>query len=364
VLADGKLYVGTENGKFYILKPSATGCEILDQDQLGTAAEPEKVIGSVAVAHGRIYLASESALYCIGRKSKETSTREGPAYGDPIVKSAAAYVQVVPTELTLKPGESVRLHARLFDEKGHLLDEETATWSLDKLKGSVSEDGQFTAANEVLAQAGSVKATVGNLTGAARVRVIPPLPWSENFDAYAVNTVPGHWVNTALKYAVREVDGQKVLVKTTEGSSLLSRARAFFGPSNLSNYTVEVDIRAAEKRRQMGDAGVIAQRYALILYGNSQKLELEPWQPEIARTVSVPFAWKADTWYRVKLQVETLSDGKVRARGKAWPVSETEPAAWMIERVDPIPNLQGSPGLFGNAPAEIFFDNLKVTSNK
>ena len=31
VLADGKLYVGTENGKFYILKPSATGCEILDR---------------------------------------------------------------------------------------------------------------------------------------------------------------------------------------------------------------------------------------------------------------------------------------------------------------------------------------------
>ena len=41
VLADGKLYVGTENGKFFILKPSATGAEILDEDQLGTAALPE-----------------------------------------------------------------------------------------------------------------------------------------------------------------------------------------------------------------------------------------------------------------------------------------------------------------------------------
>ena len=44
VLADGKLYVGTENGKFYILKPSATGCEILDEDQLGTEAVPETII--------------------------------------------------------------------------------------------------------------------------------------------------------------------------------------------------------------------------------------------------------------------------------------------------------------------------------
>ena len=32
VLADGKLYVGTENGKFYILRPSATGVEVLDED--------------------------------------------------------------------------------------------------------------------------------------------------------------------------------------------------------------------------------------------------------------------------------------------------------------------------------------------
>ena len=41
VLADGKLYVGTENGKFYILRPSATGVEVLDEDLLGSAQAPE-----------------------------------------------------------------------------------------------------------------------------------------------------------------------------------------------------------------------------------------------------------------------------------------------------------------------------------
>src|SRR5688572_32917594 len=59
VLADGKLYVGTENGKFFILKPSATGCEILDEDQLGTVAQPEKIIGSVAISNGRVFVVSE-----------------------------------------------------------------------------------------------------------------------------------------------------------------------------------------------------------------------------------------------------------------------------------------------------------------
>jgi hypothetical protein len=180
----------------------------------------------------------------------------------------------------------------------------------------------------------------------------------------AVNSVPPLWVNATLKFTVREVDGAKVLVKTTEGSSLLSRARVYFGPSDLANYTVEADIRATQKRRQQGDAGVIAQRYVLTLYGNSQMLHLEPWQPETARTVTIPFAWKPDTWYRMKLQVENLPDGKVRARGKVWLASESEPAAWMIERIDPIPNRQGAPGIFGSALAEIYFDNLKVYANQ
>ncbi|HEX6719891.1 MAG TPA: PQQ-binding-like beta-propeller repeat protein, partial [Pyrinomonadaceae bacterium] len=85
VLADGKLYVGTENGKFFILKPSATGCEILDEDQLGTEAVPEKIIGSAAVANGRIYFASEAGLYCIGKKANRTSSHTTTtAVGTPV----------------------------------------------------------------------------------------------------------------------------------------------------------------------------------------------------------------------------------------------------------------------------------------
>ena len=363
VLADGKLYVGTENGKFFILKPSATGCEILDQDQLGTEALPEAIIGSVAISDGRVYVVSDSNIYCIGKKHNSGANGDntnGPRKGT----GQPASVQVVPTELILKPGEKVNFRVRLFDDKGDFLREEpSATWSLDQLKGTI-ENGQFTVASDAVLQGGLVKATVGNITGSASVRVFPPLPWEQNFDSMAVNTVPPDWTNATLKFIVREVNGNKVLVKTTEGSSLLSRARAYFGPSDLSNYTVEADVSATQKRRQQGDAGVIAQRYVLTLYGNSQSLHIEPWQPEIGRTAKIPFAWKPDTWYRMKLSVENLPDGKVRARGKVWAVGETEPAAWMIERIDPIPNRQGAPGIFGNALAEISFDNIKVYSNK
>jgi outer membrane protein assembly factor BamB len=366
VLADGKLYVGTENGKFFILKPSATGCEILDSDQLGTEAVPEAIIGSVAVSNGRIYFASDSGLYAIGKKGTHTSLQSnaGAAVGTPVSSQPATFVQVIPTELILKPGDKVNFRVRLFDAQGSFIREEpAANWSLDGLKGTI-ENGQFTAGNESVAQAGLVKATVGGVTGSASVRVFPPPPWSETFDSYAVNTLPPTWVNTTLKFAVREQNGNKVLTKLTEGSSLLSRARAYMGPSDWSNYTVEADVSATQKRRQQGDAGVIAQRYVLTLYGNSQMLHLEPWQPETARTKSIPFAWKPDTWYRLKLQVENLPDGKTRARGKAWPANEPEPAAWMVERIDPIPNRQGAPGIFGNGLAELYFDNIKVYANK
>ncbi|HYN85963.1 MAG TPA: PQQ-binding-like beta-propeller repeat protein [Pyrinomonadaceae bacterium] len=367
VLADGKLYVGTENGKFFIIEPSATGAKVIDEDQLGTEALPESIIASVAVSRGRVFLVTDAALYCIGRKTAAPAAAAPAAAvslpANAPAGAAVAHVQVVPTELVLRPGDKASFRVRLFDERGNFMREEkSAAWSLDNLKGAVS-GGQLTAAGDA-AQAGLVKATVGALTGAARVRVVPPLPWAENFDAMAPDTFPGHWTNTQQKFLVREVEGNKVLVKTTEGSSLLSRARAYMGPSDLRDYTVEADVRASERRRTMGDTGVIAQRYALVLYGNAQRLSIEPWQPETARTAAVPFEWKKDTWYRMKLRVENLADGTVRARGKVWPAGSAEPEAWTVERVDRIPNRQGAPGIFGNALAEIFFDNLKVYPNK
>lgn len=364
VFADGKLYVGTENGKFFILKPSATGVQILDEDQLGTGAVPEGIIASVAVSNGRIYLVSDSNIYAIGRKTNQNVRTEAPVEGLPNPNRPATHVQVVPTELILKPGDKAKFRVRLFDEFGKFIREEpAANWALDQLKGTIA-NGELTVASDAIVQGGSVKATVGNVTGSANVRVFPPLPWSETFDTFTLNAVPPAWVNTTPKFLVREVEGNKVLVKTTEGSSLASRARSYFGPSDFSNYTIESDIFATVRRRQQGDAGVIAQRYVLTLYGNSQTLHIEPWQPETQRTVAIPFPWKANTWYRMKLEVQNLPDGKTRARGKVWPVGETERAAWMIERIDPIPNRQGAPGIFGNALAEIYFDNLKVYRNQ
>jgi len=368
VLADGKLYVGAESGEFFIIRPGATGGEILDRDLIGPEAQPEAVLGSAAVAHGRVYFASEGHLFAIGPKgARAAAWTPSPSPGSRLTAEAnatAAFVQVAPTELVLKPGDQVTLRARLYDANGRLIREAPAAWSLDGLQGSIQE-GRFTAAGTA-PQAGLITASVGGLTGAARARVIPPLPWTFDFEGLADGRVPAHWVNATGKYLARKMeDGNTVLVKRADNPfSFVKRARTFMGPSDLADYTIEADISAVERRRQMGDGGVIAQRYALVLFGAHQRLELQPWQPETERTVRVDFPWKPDVWYRMKLRVENLPDGTVRARGKVWPRSDAEPAAWTIERIDPIGNRVGAAGLYGDGIQELHYDNVRVYKNE
>lgn len=374
VLADGKLYVGTENGKFFIIRPHADRAEILDQDWLGSEQEPEPIIASPAVARGRVYVTSMSAIYAIGPKAAPagasanpvTKTNDAAPTGTP---GAPAAIVVTPTELILKPGETVALEARVFDAKGiPVANAGTVEWTLEGLKGTLA-GGKFTADAAATAQAGVVKATLGAVSGMGRLRVVPNLPWAFDFED-GREVPPPHWINATGKFAVRDLDGSKVLVKLAENPfAFAKRCRPFFGPSDLSDYTIQADVRAMERRRQMGDIGIVAQRYELVLFGGHQRLELQPWQPETQRTVRVDYKWLKDTWYTMKLEVQTIDGGKVRARGKVWPRGEAEPAAWTIERVDPIGSTKGSAGIYADAPSqagggsELYYDNIKVFKN-
>jgi outer membrane protein assembly factor BamB len=372
VLADGKIYVGTDGGTFFIVRPLADRAEVLSEVELpnstnsccGSEGTPEQILAGAAISRGRIFFVSSDAVYAIG--SKQPTSPSGFAIDDPAQAGAGApaHLQVVPTELMLTPGQTVRLRARLFDDKGRFLREEAAAaWSLEGLKGTVA-NGSFTVANEPVDQAGVIKATAAGLTGEARARVARPMPWKEGFDSYADGVAPPGWaVVTGSQMAVATLDGQKVLQKAPT-DTIFKRARVFIGPTTWSNYTFEADVRAAERRRQMGDVGITAQRYSLVLYGTTQKLKLEPWEPETARTMTVPFAWKPDTWYRLKLRVENLANGQVRAQGKAWPAGEAEPAAWLIDKTDPIGNRQGAPGLFIDAQHGVHLDNFTLTQNQ
>ena len=161
-----------------------------------------------------------------------------------------------------------------------------------------------------------------------------------------------------------ELDGQKVLEKVPN-ETLFKRMRIFMGPTDWSNYTVEADVRINEKRRQMGDAGIIAQRYTLVAFGNNQRLEMNSWQPEVARA-----ACRAVRLEARHLVSPQAARGKYRRRQDAHSrqslARRPKPSrpSWLIDRMDPIPNQQGSPGLFADAQFGVYFDNLKVTANQ
>ena len=371
VLADGKIFVGNDGGSFFIIKPGADKGEILSRVELpdstnsccGSEGTPEQVLGNAAISRGRIFFMSSDAIYAIG--SKQPTAPTGFATEEPVVAGSGnpAYLQVSPTELSLEPGQTVNLHARSFDAAGRFLREEKATWTLEGLEGIVA-DGSVTIANKPIQQAGVIKATVGGLTGEARARVAHPLPWTENFDSYADGAIPPGWANTVPgRLVVATLDGQKVLQKEPL-NTIFQRGRTFIGPTNWSDYTFQADVRAPQRRRQMADVGITAQRYSLVLYGTTQQLKIEPWEPETQRTVTVPFAWKPDTWYRLRLRVENLPNGQVRARGKAWAATDSEPAEWMIDKTDPIGNREGAPGLFINAPFGAYLDNFSLSKNQ
>ena len=363
VLADGKLYVGTENGKFFILRPSASGVEVLDEDLLGSAAEPEAIVASPIVADGRVYVASMENLYAIGTRKALPEGRMptvAPRSSEPV-----ASVQVVPYDVLLAPGATQRFTVRLFDAKGALVREEPAagaTWATEQVKGAMDAQGVFTAGDG--SSAGFLKATVGGVTGQARIRVVAPLPWTFDFENPGGEGPPAWWVGAPTKVFQRTVEGLGSVLVRPRDETVGRRAKVLIGPPNWSGYTVEADVRGREQRRQRGDAGVINQRYALVLFGNGQKLELHPWQAADEMTVRMPFTWDADTWYRMKLRVENQANGTTLVRGKVWKTGDPEPPAWTIEKTDPIPHREGSPGLYGDGISEIYFDNLKVYKNQ
>jgi outer membrane protein assembly factor BamB len=369
VYADGKIYVGTENGKFYILRPGATGAEVLDEDVIGPATDPEPLLASPAISDGRIYVTSSPPqtqptaaghLYAVGTRRPAGK----PAPPAPAAKPSAepaAQVQVFPYEALLDPGGKQAFTVKLYDAKGNFIRQEPAAnakWQLDLLQGTVGPDGTYVA--PAGGSAGFVKATVGEITGQARVRVIPALPISADFEG--IKATPMWWTANG-KATPAQIAGAGVLQRPRD-DTVGRRAKLLIGRPEWSDYTIEADVRGTESRRQRGDIGLINQRYVMVLFGNDQRLEIQPWQAADEMTVSKPFEWAVNGWYRMKLRVENRADSTTVIRGKVWPVGQPEPAAWTIEKIDRIPHRQGSPGLYADGYSDMQFDNLRVYRNQ
>jgi hypothetical protein len=182
------------------------------------------------------------------------------------------------------------------------------------------------------------------------------------FDGGAFAYPPLPWIGARFKFDVREKDGSKVLAKTVD-NRFFQRATVFLGAPDARNYTIEADVMSEGNKRKMSEVGIINQRYAIVLKGNEQTLEINSNLERLR--VMKPFKWQPNIWYHLKARVDMNPDASGTVRAKAWKKGEPEPAEWTVEAPHKTAHQNGSPGLFGFSPQDmkVFIDNIAVNPN-
>jgi outer membrane protein assembly factor BamB len=392
------------DSQFHILKPSKEDCKALSAVRFrGKGGVKTELHGTPAICDGRIYFTTTNQLVCIGNKDAgavKVTIPPGPKEAE--AKGEATHIQVVPADVTLNPGEKIELKAIAYDANGRKIGEVEADWEpagirppvypiglkaptpvagpappavAGKLSETKGKATTFTAGAMPPAQFGRIVAKVGKLTGEARVRVVPNLPYVMDFEKVPQGRTPGAWVNTAGKFAVvKGPDGTMALRKRNDSSNpLVARANAYIGSPDLKDYTVQADVYTDKVRGNMADLGVGAHRYTLLLAGNDQTLRLNTWDALYGGRVKtdVPFKWEPKKWYTMKVTA-TVVGSKGLIKGKVWPRDEKEPEKWTVELEDPLPNAEGAPLIYAyangtidatNPGPESFIDNVKITPN-
>lgn len=400
--ADGKLYVpildnptgkgegtGSEAGRkggFYIIKPG-------DQPEILTHVELDgRCFGTPVAYNGKVYMQTERHLYCWGKRGNNPGLPQEPAAEKWPAPGSAKSLQIIPAEITLRPGQTASFRARKLDANGLTVEEvkdvKTLKWASyipptarvkSTLAGTFNANGELVADAAPKPSAGAFEATLGDLKGYIRGRVLPYLPIKQDFESFTLSETnasegalfaypPLPWIGARFKFEVREKDGNKAFTKTID-NKFFQRATVFFGAPEMKNYTIEADVMSEGRARgaiivKMSEVGLINQRYACVLKGNEQKLEINSNLERLRQ--SVDFKWKPNEWYKLKTRVDTAADGSGFVRAKAWKKDEPEPEKWTIEVPHQTAHLNGCPGLFGFSPQDmrVFIDNISVTSNE
>jgi outer membrane protein assembly factor BamB len=401
---DGKIYVAMyiaaqgeaaaradaglgDQGELFIIKPGDKGCEILSRTILDG-----RCYGSPVAYNGKLYVQTDKKLYCFGRKGDNPGLPpvEEPKRWPP--GGGATQLQIIPYEVLLAPGQTASFRVRSLDANGFTAREGIPASALQwepfipptalvraTMKGAFNDAGKLAAAADRVPSAGQFQGAWLGHKGYLKGRVLPDLPIAEDFEAFELsntttNTVepptpyaypPLPWNGARFRFEVRQAPGEggsRALCKTIE-NKLFQRGQLFFGHPGMKSYTIEADVLSEGNRRKMSEAGVINQRYIIVLKGNSQEIEINSNQERIK--VAAPFKWSANTWYRLKARVDVAENGSGVVRGKAWKKGDPEPEAWTLEAPHKHAHANGSPGLFSFAPQEMrtYHDNIRVTAN-
>jgi len=375
VWADGKIYVMEVNGRIIILKPSRNGCQELCRVHVpGKNGGDDEIYASPAISKGRIFLVTRDRTICIG-KTKQSAVKFPPrnlvtAEAEPT--DEISLVQLRPYEVALDAGDTIEYTAVGFDQNGR----EVKRWQPElqpspELADLSVQQNRLSVPRLDQSIAGTLSTTYQGITATARVRAFNANNvWTWDFEGMSGVDVPPEWMRAFAKLKPAEIDGNTVM------KASFDRGRpshvVFFGKPEMTNYTVQADVRFSEQSRRRPRIGIIANRYTLLIKADDLPRELQrdrqaqlgmlsvqTWAPELRLDADTYYPVDIDTWYTLKLKVE-IHDDEAHIFGKAWNRDEPEPHDWTLTKVDPSPNRNGSPGLYVYALADCFFDNVQV----
>jgi len=371
--ADGKIYVGEVAGHYHILEANRAGCDRLHT--IGFAlpnGSPMEIFATPVAAHGRVILPNLFETWCISTQPASLRT-PNPEITEPALAPPGDIVSVLvhPGEVRVRPGEAITYTLMGYDAKGNPVRPVAATWGAKGLKGTW-ENSVFTTQGPRF-QGGVIEAEAPEGKAAARLRIVPDLPYEEDFESLEEGSVPPGWIASNRRTVVETIDGNKVFRKLADNPSPpFARIRGFTLPAVEGPHTVQADMLGQHKRnRFMPDMGLMNSGYKGLLIGTSEttrRLRIVAWAAMPRIVSEIEYDWKPDVWYTMKLAVDASASSE-HVKLKVWPRGEPEPAAWNVTLTDPIPQNDGSPGLYAYSTGitskspgtEVLFDNLKVT---
>ena len=383
--ADGRLYVPMFNGKVFVVEDKLEYGKILNEMDLGSAC-----LAAPAVAHGRVFVQTKKALHCFGssdpapafvaKPEKElTNLSTVPSIGP------AVSLQVVPAEFCLKAGADQKFDVFTIDAEGRRIEkiQDGLDWQKwipptakvkSEVDAEINNQGILSAKMDASLSAGALQVSKGTLSGVTRGRVLPNLPYSEDFekgfeyihtssDDIAFSYPPLSWLGARMRWQIQDMGGNKVAGNTLD-RVLFQRAINFIGHKDMRDYTMSADVMTDGDRRTKSNIGLINQRYIFVLVGNSQKLEVVSNFDRFRH--SVPFAIKTNSWYTLKTRVDIDDMGTGMIRAKAWAKDLPEPEGWTLEVEHNNAHSYGSPGIYAMSPQskkKVYIDNISVIQN-
>jgi hypothetical protein len=187
-----------------------------------------------------------------------------------------------------------------------------------------------------------------------------PSLYSNDFEKTDEGAVPKEMVVLSGEFAVKNIDGNKVLELPGEP---LNSFGVLFGPESEALLSVSARIYGTPTAKRMPEFGVglgDSNGYKLWLMPITNELEIIKGEDVKA---TVPFTWKPGSWTDFRLQVRKAGEGKFSVEGKAWEHGTAEPKEWMIAFAETEAPPAGRASVWGTpySSTPIRFDDLVVS---